>query len=200
MSLSRFCATVLGALMLSCTAHSFAASEDAPLPGDFAPPRQGKISAKTANGSNGSIKQNDATTRNNPPASSASNQDNASEYPKKPQLSVREKRHVQRSKSQHVRQAAGTVRKQGRHHTSGNSPRHARKQRPAMQHARTTTKHVKKVAIHHSRAAKQPKKARSSATTTRRHHARAIKAGANKPQRAHRQPLQHRSKHPSRRR
>ena len=48
MPLSRFCAAALGALILSCAGNSFATGEDAPLPGDFQPPRQSKAVSKTA--------------------------------------------------------------------------------------------------------------------------------------------------------
>ncbi|GHD73040.1 hypothetical protein GCM10011419_07080 [Vogesella fluminis] len=63
--------------MLICAGNSFATGEDAPLPGDFQPPRQGKPASKTLPATGGSNKANDVPVRNIQPESAPRTEDSA---------------------------------------------------------------------------------------------------------------------------
>ena len=118
MPLSRFCAAALGAIILSCASNSFATGEDAPLPGDFQPPRQSKTISKPAPGNGGSNKANDVPARNIQPATTSKPQEKTTNPAEPPRQAKAEARRSQRSdsrpatrkSSRQLKQAAGTQR------------------------------------------------------------------------------------------
>lgn len=100
MPLSRFCAAALGAIILSFAGNSYATGEDAPLPGDFQPPRQSKSTSKPAPGNGGSNKANDVPARNIPPATVSKSQEKTGSPTDQPRQSQAETRRSKRGDSQ----------------------------------------------------------------------------------------------------